>query len=127
MELLLLDIIESMPKYTVIGADWCKYCREIKEYMTNHKLDFEYLDIAIPENKEKQREIRTKHDYKFIPIILADGEFIGGTGDFYALIEKIEKASFVLWFVTKNYFYHSFCFQTFSLFLQFLIIFKMKF
>jgi glutaredoxin len=64
-----------MQRVIVLSSNSCVWCEKIKEFLTQH--DIEYLELNI-DNNETAAEIATSQQFIKMPQVLADGCFIGG-------------------------------------------------
>ena len=73
------------PKKGIIiyGASWCHWCQEAKKYLDEKGKKYKYVDID--EVKDYGKTIYPLTDnYKYIPVVFVDGEFIGGYSELVA-------------------------------------------
>ena len=66
----------SKPEITVYGAYWCPDCRQSKQFLGEHQIPYNWVDIE--EDKEaEQFVIETNDGKRIIPTItFADGSFL---------------------------------------------------
>lgn len=64
-----------MADVTVYGAPWCPWCMKTKEFLENHKVDFEWKDVQDP---DVAKEAFSKSGQEGIPVTDIDGEIIIG-------------------------------------------------
>lgn len=66
----------SKPEITVYGAYWCPDCRQSKQFLGEHQIPYNWIDIE--EDKEAERfVIETNDGKRIIPTItFADGSFL---------------------------------------------------
>src|SRR5210317_2121793 len=66
----------SQPKITVYGAHWCPDCRQSKQFLGEHQIPYNWVDIE--EDKEAEEfVIKTNKGKRIIPTItFADGSFL---------------------------------------------------
>ncbi|MBI2598400.1 MAG: glutaredoxin family protein [Candidatus Diapherotrites archaeon] len=61
---------------TVYSTTWCPYCKMAKEFLSQHKIQFE--DINLEKNPEKAREMVKKSGQQGVPVIDVNGKIIIG-------------------------------------------------
>lgn len=54
----------------------CVFCRHVKDYFAEHKVEYEYVDLA--ENRDRVQEMVDKSGQMGVPVIDAGGEIIVG-------------------------------------------------
>lgn len=61
---------------TVYGATWCPDCRRAKQFLSSHRVEFEWVDLE--EQPDKIAEVESRNDGKrIIPtIVFPDGRFV---------------------------------------------------
>jgi glutaredoxin 3 len=60
----------------------CGFCQAARRLLTNRGVPFEEIDVSDPARRaEAQRE----HDWPTVPIVLVDGELVGGYTELEAL------------------------------------------
>lgn len=65
-----------MVNVKVYSAPWCPFCRMAKEWLKEHNIPFE--DINVQEDREASLYILEKTGQTAIPVIEIDGKFIIG-------------------------------------------------
>ena len=65
--------------YTIRG---CPFCRNAKKLLDGKGVNYEEVDVTDP---QKKREAKEKFDWPTLPIILINGELIGGFDELKAL------------------------------------------
>jgi len=70
------DLAMSKPDITVYGAYWCPDCRQSKQFLGEHQIPYNWLNIE--EDKEAEEfVIKTNNGKRIIPTItFADGSFL---------------------------------------------------
>ncbi len=72
-----------MKEIKIYTTSYCPYCAGAKELLKSKNLAFEEIDV---ENNQKLREeLSEKYNYRTVPMIFIDGEFIGGFSDLQQL------------------------------------------
>lgn len=66
----------SVKKVYVYTTPGCAFCYTLKEFLKDHKIDFEEIDVMSDE--EKRDEMIKKSDQMSVPVIEIDGEIIVG-------------------------------------------------
>lgn len=72
-------------KVRVYSTTWCVWCKRLKEYLKENKIEFE--DIDVEKDKEAAKEIVEKSGQMGVPVIDIAGKIIVGFDK-----EKIAKA-----------------------------------
>lgn len=73
-------------KVEVYSAEWCKYCKEVKKFLTEKGISFEVKDIDGTEEDTPQDVLQTvkfmrRERHQTIPQVYIDGQHIGGCED----------------------------------------------
>lgn len=63
-------------KIEVYGTQYCPYCDAAKQLLTQKNRPFEYIDLT--DNADLRNDLVEKYNYRTVPMIFIDGEFIGG-------------------------------------------------
>ena len=63
-------------KVIVYGTVTCSYCVMLKKFLEEHKVEFEYVDVGV--DQEKAKEMVEKSGQMSVPVIEIDGEIIVG-------------------------------------------------
>ncbi|MGD8981009.1 MAG: FAD-dependent oxidoreductase [Desulfobacterales bacterium] len=64
------------PEITVYGAHWCPDCRQSKQFLGEHQIPYNWVDIESDKDAE-EFVIRTNEGKRIIPtIVFADGSFL---------------------------------------------------
>ncbi len=65
-------------KIVVYGAPSCPWCLKLKDWLESKKANFEYIDISLPENSDKVKEMVKKSGQMGIPVtIIGDKAIVG--------------------------------------------------
>jgi glutaredoxin 3 len=72
-----------MTKIVVLGNDYCPFCRKVAKYFKDNKHEFEYVDSESGEGAKKREEWSQKYNWKTIPMVFINEEFVGGCDDFF--------------------------------------------
>ena len=72
-----------MAKVVMYSKDPCPYCVAAKRFMQNRGIEFEEIDLT--GNSEEMDRIKTETGWQTAPIILINGQLIGGFTDLKAL------------------------------------------
>lgn len=73
----------------ILGADYCPYCVKVKKYFESKGLQYEWVDTQAGEGAEERKKLSAKHNWKTIPMVFVNGNFVGGCDDFFkALTNK---------------------------------------
>ncbi|MCD6429258.1 glutathione S-transferase N-terminal domain-containing protein [bacterium] len=73
-----------MAKIKVYSTPACPYCQLLKEYLKNHGIEFEDLDVS--QDQQALQELQEKSGALAVPVLDVDGEIIIGFDK-----EKIDK------------------------------------
>jgi len=73
-----------MAKIKVYSTPTCPYCQLLKEYLKNHGIEFEDLDVS--QDQQALQELQEKSGALAVPVLDVDGEIIIGFDK-----EKIDK------------------------------------
>ena len=65
-----------MPKVRVFSTPACPYCYTLKEWLKEHQVEFEDIDVA--KDSKAREEMIQKSKQIGAPVIDIDGEFIVG-------------------------------------------------
>ena len=64
---------------TIYGKSACPYCQMAKHLCETAQLEHEYIDIFSSEDAQKKHaELAEKYKHRAVPLVLWDGEFVGG-------------------------------------------------
>lgn len=72
-----------MNKVQIYTTNFCPYCRRAKHLLDNKGIEFE--EINLDSDPEKKFEIMSKLNWRTVPIILINGQLIGGYDQLAAL------------------------------------------
>ncbi len=61
---------------TVYSTPTCPFCKQLKEYLGEHKIEFSNIDVA--SDQEKAQEMIQKSGQMGVPVTDIDGEIIIG-------------------------------------------------
>ncbi len=76
---------QSKPKVTIYSTPTCPYCVMAKEFLDEHKIKYEDLDVA--ENEHAREEMVKISEQMGVPVITVDRKVIVGFDK-----EKLKKA-----------------------------------
>ena len=65
-----------MPQVKVFSTPICPYCFTLKEFLKEHNIEFEDIDVS--QNQEAAREMVEKTGQMGVPVLEVDGEFVVG-------------------------------------------------
>ena len=65
-----------MAKVRVFTTSFCPYCVALKEFLKEHNIEFEEVDVS--ENEEAQKEMIEKSGQMGVPVVEIDGEIVVG-------------------------------------------------
>jgi len=63
-------------KVTVYSTSTCPYCIRAKQFLKEHKIEFEDIDVSV--NQERAQEMIKKSGQMGVPVLDIDGEIIVG-------------------------------------------------
>jgi glutaredoxin-like YruB-family protein len=66
----------NKPKVRVFSTPTCPYCVALKNYLQEHNIEFEYIDVA--QDTEAQKEMIEKSGQYGVPVAEINGEIIIG-------------------------------------------------
>lgn len=65
-----------MNKIKVYSTEACYYCVLLKDFLKEHKVEFEEIDVS--QDEEMQKEMIEKSDQMGVPVVDINGEIIVG-------------------------------------------------
>lgn len=65
-----------MAKVRVFFTQMCPYCVTLKEFLKEHHIEFEEVDVT--QDEAAQKEMIEKSGQMEVPVVEIDGEFITG-------------------------------------------------
>lgn len=71
-------------KVIVYSTPTCPHCIHLKQFLKEHKIEYE--DINVAENQEKAKEMQEKSEQMGVPVVEIDGKIVVGFDK-----EKIKK------------------------------------
>jgi glutaredoxin 3 len=69
--------------HRIIGAEWCPYCVKVKKYFDSKKVSYEWVDADTSEGEKIRNAESAKLNFKTIPMVYINGNFIGGCDNFF--------------------------------------------
>lgn len=72
-----------MSKVTIYTTDYCPYCHAAKAFLKDKGIKYEEIDVTT--DQRTKRRVMEELDWKTVPIILINGNLIGGYEDLRAL------------------------------------------
>ena len=82
-----------MATVKIYSADWCPFCIRAKKLLDEKNIPYE--DFNVDETPGMREELVKKTNYKMVPQIFINDEFIGGFDELAALNEKGELDSLI--------------------------------
>jgi glutaredoxin 3 len=70
-------------KATIYLTTWCPFCVRAKELLEARGIPYE--EHVLDDDRAREREVKEQYGHHTVPIILLDGEFIGGCDELMAL------------------------------------------
>ena len=67
---------QSEPKIRVFSTILCPYCLTLKEFLKEHNMDFEDIDVS--KDEVVLKEMVEKSGQMGVPVIEIDGQFVVG-------------------------------------------------
>jgi len=67
---------QSEPKIRVFSTPVCPYCYTLKEFLKEHNIDFEDIDVS--KDEVVLKEMVEKSGQMGVPVIEIDGQFVVG-------------------------------------------------
>lgn len=77
-----------MSKVQIYTTNYCPYCRAAKSLLDNKGCSYE--EINLDGDPDRKYEIMNKLNWKTVPIIMIDGDLIGGYDELADLERKNE-------------------------------------
>lgn len=74
-----------MEKIILYVTPWCKYCDDVRNFLTEKGIEFKEVNIAL--DRKGLKELRRKSGQIGVPVLDVNGEIVIGFSP-----EKIEKA-----------------------------------
>lgn len=65
-----------MPNVKVYSTPTCPYCKMVKQFLTEHQVTFEEVDVAA--NQSAAQEMVTKSGQMGVPVLDIDGQIVVG-------------------------------------------------
>lgn len=72
-----------MSPVTIYTSLYCTYCRRAKRLLERKQVDYE--EIRLDEDTEKREELVESLNWRTVPMIFVNGQFIGGYDQLAAL------------------------------------------
>lgn len=72
-----------MSSVTIYTSSYCTYCRRAKRLLETKQVNYE--EIRLDEDAEKRKELVEKLNWRTVPMIFVNEQFIGGYDDLSAL------------------------------------------
>lgn len=72
-----------MSSVTIYTSSYCTYCRRAKRLLETKQVDYE--EVRLDEDAEKRKELVEKLNWRTVPMIFVNEQFIGGYDDLSAL------------------------------------------
>ena len=70
-------------KATIYLTTWCPFCVRAKQLLEARGIPFE--EHVLDDDRERELAVKQRYGHSTVPIILLDGEFIGGCDELMAL------------------------------------------
>ena len=72
-----------MSSVTIYTSSYCTYCRRAKRLLERKQVDYE--EVRLDEDAEKRKELVEKLNWRTVPMIFVNEQFIGGYDELSAL------------------------------------------
>ena len=72
-----------MSSVTIYTSFYCTYCRRAKRLLERKQVDYE--EVRLDEDAEKRKEMVEKLNWRTVPMIFVNEQFIGGYDQLAAL------------------------------------------
>ena len=82
-----------MSSVTIYTSAYCTYCRRAKKLLERKQVDYE--EVRLDEDAEKRKEMVEKLNWRTVPMIFVNEQFIGGYDQLAALERSGELDSMV--------------------------------
>lgn len=82
-----------MAKVEIYSKNPCPYCVRAKNYFNENGIDFTEHDMT--NRWEEMESIKAKYGWRTVPLILINGELIGGYMDLMSLAEEGKLAELI--------------------------------
>ncbi|MEM7305532.1 MAG: glutaredoxin family protein [Planctomycetota bacterium] len=66
----------------------CRFCREAKELLRHHGVPF--TEQSLDGDRALLRTLQARFEYRGVPLVLLDGDFVGGLAELRRLAEAGE-------------------------------------
>ena len=73
----------TAPRVKIYAATWCGYCRAAKQLLDDRQVPYDEIDVT--DDQAARSEAADRFDWPTIPIVLIDGELVGGYTELAAL------------------------------------------
>lgn len=70
------EVASKMPKIRVFSTQFCPYCVTLKEFLKEHGIEFEDIDVS--QDKEALKEMVEKSGQMGVPVADIDGQIVVG-------------------------------------------------
>ena len=78
-----------MKKITIYGKPGCGFCEAAKGLCTQIGAEYEYIDVTTSDElMEQHKQHQDQYQHYTVPLILADGEFVGGFTELQAAYQN---------------------------------------
>ena len=78
----------ALSPVAIYTSAYCTYCKRAKRLLERKGINYE--EIRLDEDDEKRKELAEKLNWKTVPIIFVNGQFIGGYSELSALNDSGE-------------------------------------
>lgn len=73
---------------TVYRTEWCPYCIAAKRFLSGRGIAFD--EVFLDQDPVKMEELKSKLDWRTVPMIFVGETFVGGYTDLRALDQRGE-------------------------------------
>lgn len=75
---------------TIYSIPQCPYCNELKEILTEDKIEFVDKNVYLDENKEEYEKIREKTKSEEVPIVKVGAQLLVPNISFHSITEAVD-------------------------------------
>ena len=69
-------------------TSWCPFCIRAKQLLEQHSV--EYQEHVMDDRDAELEEVKARHQHYTVPIVLLDGQFVGGCDELMSLAARGE-------------------------------------
>ena len=76
----------ARPKVQIYATSWCGYCNAAKRLLDERQVPYEEVDVT--DDPAARAEAAARFDWPTVPIVLAEGQLVGGYTELAELDES---------------------------------------